>query len=91
MLEAVKFEHTIFALPFAYLGMVLAARAAHGWPGWDKLFWITVAMAGARTLARVSANDQRTLAHLFNMDRTPVGSSGDIVTADDGVPEWRVA
>jgi len=24
------------------------------------------------------------------MDRTPVGSSGDIVTADDGVPEWRV-
>jgi 4-hydroxybenzoate polyprenyltransferase len=50
-LEAIKFEHTIFALPFAYLGMVLAARAAHGWPGWDKLFWITVAMAGARTLA----------------------------------------
>src|SRR5579859_4403250 len=50
-LDAVKFEHTIFALPFAYLGMVLASRAAHGWPGWGKLFWITVAMAGARTLA----------------------------------------
>src|SRR5579885_1838531 len=50
-LEAIKFEHTIFALPFAYLGMVLAARAQHGWPGLDKLIWITLAMAGARTLA----------------------------------------
>ena len=45
----------------------------------------------ARTLARVPAQDGRTLAHLLSMDRTPVGSSGDIVTADDGVPEWRVA
>jgi 4-hydroxybenzoate polyprenyltransferase len=50
-LDAIKFEHTIFALPFAYLGMVLAARAQHGWPGLDKLIWVTVAMAGARTLA----------------------------------------
>lgn len=47
-LELIKFEHTIFALPFAYLGMVLAAR---GWPGWEKFVWITVAMAAARTLA----------------------------------------
>jgi acetyl-CoA C-acetyltransferase len=45
---------------------------------------------GARTLARVPTNDSRTLAHLLNMDRTPVGSSGDVVTAEDGVPEWRV-
>jgi acetyl-CoA C-acetyltransferase len=44
----------------------------------------------ARTLARVPAHDGQTLAHLLNMERTPVGSSGDIVTADDGVPEWRV-
>jgi 4-hydroxybenzoate polyprenyltransferase len=43
----VKFEHTIFALPFAYLGMVLAAG---GWPGWRTFIWITVAMAAARTL-----------------------------------------
>jgi 4-hydroxybenzoate polyprenyltransferase len=50
--DLVKFEHTIFALPFAYLGMVLAAG---GWPSWDKLIWITVAMAAARTLA-MSAN-----------------------------------
>src|ERR1700688_469361 len=44
----------------------------------------------ARALARVPAHDRATLAHLLNMDRTPVGSQGDIVTADDGVLEWRV-
>src|SRR5512136_1903717 len=48
LLEMVKFEHTIFALPFAYLGMVLAAG---GWPGGYKFIWITVAMAAARTFA----------------------------------------
>ena len=47
-LELIKFEHTVFALPFAYLGMVLAAG---GWPGWRTFFWITVAMAAARTVA----------------------------------------
>jgi acetyl-CoA C-acetyltransferase len=45
----------------------------------------------ARALARVPANDARTLAHLLNMDRTPVGSIGDIVPADDGVLEWRAS
>src|SRR5260221_10784896 len=43
----------------------------------------------ARTLARVPASDGSTLSHLLNMDRTPVGSRGNIVTADDGVLEWR--
>jgi 4-hydroxybenzoate polyprenyltransferase len=47
-LELIKFEHTIFALPFAYLGMLLAAG---GLPTWSQFFWITVAMAAARTLA----------------------------------------
>jgi 4-hydroxybenzoate polyprenyltransferase len=47
-LELIKFEHTIFALPFAYLGMLLAAD---GWPTWGQFLWITVAMAAARTLA----------------------------------------
>jgi 4-hydroxybenzoate polyprenyltransferase len=45
-LDMIRFEHTVFALPFAYLGMVLAAQ---GWPGWGKFFWITAAMASART------------------------------------------
>jgi acetyl-CoA C-acetyltransferase len=43
-----------------------------------------------RALARVPANDSATLTHLRNMDRTPVGSVGNIVTADEGVLEWRV-
>ena len=47
-LDLIKFEHTIFALPFAYLGMVLAAK---GLPTFHQFFWITVAMASARTLA----------------------------------------
>ena len=48
LLENVKFEHTIFALPFAYIGMVMAAR---GLPSWHQFVWITVAMVAARTLA----------------------------------------
>ncbi len=44
----VKLEHTIFALPFAYVGALLAVD---GWPGWSSMAWITVAMVGARTLA----------------------------------------
>ncbi len=43
-----------------------------------------------RTLGRVPASDDKTLAHLRKMDRTPVGTTGDIVTADDGMLEWRV-
>jgi 4-hydroxybenzoate polyprenyltransferase len=48
LLDAIKFEHTVFALPFAYIAMILAAR---GWPGWWTATWITVAMVGARTCA----------------------------------------
>jgi 4-hydroxybenzoate polyprenyltransferase len=47
-LELIKFEHTIFALPFAYLGMLLAAG---GLPPLAQIFWITLAMAAARTVA----------------------------------------
>jgi 4-hydroxybenzoate polyprenyltransferase len=46
--EAIKFEHTIFALPFAYLGMVMAA---HGLPTPWQILWITLAMVGARSFA----------------------------------------
>jgi len=44
----VKVEHTVFALPFAYVGTFLAAGA---WPGLAEFLWITVAMIGARTVA----------------------------------------
>lgn len=45
-LELIKFPHTIFALPFAFAGAVLAAQ---GIPQGAKIFWILVAMVGART------------------------------------------
>ena len=48
LLDAIKFEHTVFALPFAYIAMVLAAG---GWPGWRSVGWVTAAMVGARTCA----------------------------------------
>lgn len=44
-----------------------------------------------RTLARIPPSDGATLAHLLDMDRSPVGSLGEIVIAGDGMPEWRVA
>jgi 4-hydroxybenzoate polyprenyltransferase len=44
----VKFEHTVFALPFAYVGAFLAVD---GVPSAHDLLWITVAMVGARSLA----------------------------------------
>jgi len=45
---------------------------------------------GRRTLGRIPASDETTLAHLRNMDRTPVGSLGEIAMEEDGVPGWRV-
>jgi 4-hydroxybenzoate polyprenyltransferase len=48
VLEAIKFEHTVFALPFAFIAMLLAAD---GWPGSSTVAWITAAMVGARTCA----------------------------------------
>jgi acetyl-CoA C-acetyltransferase len=45
---------------------------------------------GRRTLGRVAANDETSLAHLRNMERTPVGSVGEITMAEDGAPVWRV-
>ncbi len=44
----VKLEHTVFALPFAYAGALLADER---FPGWINLAWVTLAMVGARTLA----------------------------------------
>jgi 4-hydroxybenzoate polyprenyltransferase len=64
----VKFEHTIFALPFAYVGAFLAVD---GVPSAHDLLWITLAMVGARSLAmalnrlidaRIDARNPRTAA-----------------------------
>jgi 4-hydroxybenzoate polyprenyltransferase len=47
-LRDIRVEHTLFALPFAYVGAVMAAR---GVPSWWQLLWITLAVVGARTAA----------------------------------------
>lgn len=77
----IVFEHTIFALPFAYLGLFLAAD---GWPGWSPFLWVTLAMVGARTAAmsfnrlidaRIDAANPRTAQRLIpagKLSRTSV-------------------
>lgn len=64
----VKIEHTLFALPFAYVGALLAVN---GIPSGHDLLWITIAMVGARSLAmglnrlidaRIDARNPRTAA-----------------------------
>ena len=52
-LEMIKIEHTLFALPFAFLGALLAARGftATGLPTVWQALWITLAMVGARSAA----------------------------------------
>src|SRR5437764_6946422 len=47
-LEMIKIEHTLFALPFAFLGAVLASG---GLPTFRQFIWITLAMVGARSCA----------------------------------------
>src|SRR6267142_5130968 len=65
-LEMIKFEHTLFALPFALLSAILASG---GFPKASKLLWILVAMVGARSAAmafnriadwRIDAENPRT-------------------------------
>jgi hypothetical protein len=45
---------------------------------------------GARTIARVPRQDQGTIRRLIDLDRTPIGTSGRISRADDGILEWKI-
>lgn len=85
-LSFVKFEHTLFALPFAYCGMTLAAG---GWPGWRVFALVTIAMVGARTCAmaanrvidaRVDALNPRTAGREIPSGRLS-GRDGVLVAA----------
>ena len=51
VLEMIKFEHSVFALPFALVAALLAARETGGLPSWRQILWIVVAMVGARSAA----------------------------------------
>jgi len=69
LLEMIKFSHTVFAFPFALIGVVLAADASAQLPTLAQLLWICVAMVGARSAAmglnriidaRIDAQNPRT-------------------------------
>ena len=69
LLEMIKFSHTVFAFPFALMGMVLASLASGTAPTFSQVFWICLAMVGARTGAmglnriidaRIDADNPRT-------------------------------
>lgn len=98
-LELVKFEHTIFALPFAYVGAFLAGR---GWPTWHQVLWITIAMIGARTAAmavnrlvdrRLDAANPRTAnRHLPTGKASPAEVTGLVIASLVllGVSAWQL-
>jgi len=80
LLEEIKIEHTLFALPFAYVGAVLAAR---GIPSLHVLLWITLAVLGARTAAmaanrlldaRIDARNPRTAKRFVASGRLPASA-----------------
>ena len=76
-LESIKFEHSVFALPFAVLAAFISAS---GWPDWAGLAWVLVAMVGMRTFgmaanrlidAEIDARNPRTAARAI-----PAGTIG---------------
>jgi 4-hydroxybenzoate polyprenyltransferase len=87
----IKFEHTIFALPFAFLGMMLAAE---GWPAWETVGWIVVAMVGARSAAmgfnrladrRLDAENPRTAGRALPTGRVSAGFVAGFVAASSAL------
>jgi 4-hydroxybenzoate polyprenyltransferase len=99
VLEMIKVEHTLFALPFAFLGMMLAAG---GWPSWRTVFWIVVAMVGARSAAmgfnrlvdrRIDAANPRTAGRALPAGQVSPGAVGAFVIASAALlvlAAWRL-
>jgi 4-hydroxybenzoate polyprenyltransferase len=95
----IKIEHTLFALPFALLGMMLAAE---GWPAARVVFWIVVAMVGARSAAmgfnrlvdrRIDAVNPRTAARALPAGLVTPGFVAAFVVASIGLlllAAWRL-
>jgi 4-hydroxybenzoate polyprenyltransferase len=95
----IKVEHTLFALPFAFMGMLLAAR---GWPPWRTVGWIVVAMVGARSAAmgwnrlvdrRIDAANPRTAGRALPAGAVSPGFVAGFVAASAAlmvVAAWRL-
>ena len=99
VLEMIKIEHTLFALPFALMGMLLAAG---GWPSWSTVGWIVVAMVGARSAAmgwnrlvdrRIDAANPRTSDRALPAGRVGSGFVAGFVAASAALlvlAAWRL-
>ncbi|MCE5323342.1 putative 4-hydroxybenzoate polyprenyltransferase [bacterium] len=81
ILEMIKFEHTVFALPFALSSAIIAAN---GIPEWRTLGWILVAMVGARSTAmtfnriadaKIDAKNPRTASRAIPSGIVSVGAA----------------
>ena len=84
LLEMIKFSHTVFAFPFALMGVVLASLASHKAPGIGQVFWICVAMVGARSAAmglnrlidaKIDADNPRTAERHIPAGKVSVGEA----------------
>jgi 4-hydroxybenzoate polyprenyltransferase len=78
-LSMIAFQHTLFALPFAFTGAVLAAG---GSPSWRQILWILGAMVGARSAAMVLNR----IADLDYDRRNPRTAARPLVTGELGLP-----
>ena len=99
VLEMIKIEHTLFALPFAFLGMLLAAE---GLPPWRTIGWIVVAMVGARSAAmgfnrlvdrHIDARNPRTATRALPAGLLTPGFVGGFVAASAALlvlAAWRL-
>ncbi len=90
-LAMIKFEHTLFALPFAFLGALLAAN---GLPTLWQIVWITIAMVGARSAAMtfnrivdrdIDAENPRTAGRELPSGKLSVGFAWAFLYASIGV------
>jgi 4-hydroxybenzoate polyprenyltransferase len=90
-LEMIKFEHSVFALPFALTGALLAV---HGWPSWRQLLWIIMAMVAARSAAmtfnriadlKFDALNPRTRARALPSGQLTLGFAAGFTAASCGV------
>ena len=90
MLEMIKFSHTIFAFPFALMGVVLASLASGSAPSFGQIIWICLAMVGARTGAmglnriidaRIDADNPRTSGRHLPAGKVAMGEAWLLVIA----------
>jgi 4-hydroxybenzoate polyprenyltransferase len=89
LLEMIKFSHTVFAFPFALMGLVLASLANNTAPTFGQIFWVCIAMVGARTVAmglnriidaRIDAENPRTAERHLPSGRVSVADAWMMVS-----------